>query len=338
MSYRILVVDDDEAVLEYYRAIFEPSKNSDLDELTSLLGGDEEESSTPLLHQLLKLDAPCQIDYASQGSEAVERVEGSLSEAHPYAALLVDIRMPPGIDGLETATQIRQLDPNIQIFIVTAYSDYSTAEIVKQLQRDVLMLHKPLAEEEIVHFVANAIKSWRRLDQLLDLKWKLSYHHATSQEKETHFHHHHRITSLNHTSGLYGMDQLLDQLQRREPATLINITIEGAEQAFHQGGSSAADHLQTICIDKISRYLPDHHKIYHLFDQQIALYLPLLETAACKQLEQQIQRTLYFVFAPEMLGISITATTTSFELPEARHQFDGYLEQQLNSATPFNIT
>ncbi|MBT3965962.1 MAG: response regulator, partial [Gammaproteobacteria bacterium] len=82
-------------------------------------------------------------DRASQGEEAVEAVRQATALSAPYAVAFIDIRMPPGIDGLQTATQIREIDPNIQIFIITAFSDYSVEQIQHQLSHHVVVLNKP---------------------------------------------------------------------------------------------------------------------------------------------------------------------------------------------------
>ena len=53
------------------------------------------------------------------GAAAVEAVRDAVKTGNPFAIVFLDIRMPPGIDGIETAKQIRAIDPNINIVIVT---------------------------------------------------------------------------------------------------------------------------------------------------------------------------------------------------------------------------
>jgi len=64
----------------------------------------------------------------------VSLVEKSLAEGRPYALAFVDVRMPPGLDGVETTQKIWAIDPDIQIVICTAYSDYSWNEMLKDRQ------------------------------------------------------------------------------------------------------------------------------------------------------------------------------------------------------------
>jgi FixJ family two-component response regulator len=67
-----------------------------------------------------------------QGLDGVTAVEKALADGDPFAVAFIDVRMPPGIDGKETATRIRALDPDINLVIVTGYSDFSPIEISKR--------------------------------------------------------------------------------------------------------------------------------------------------------------------------------------------------------------
>jgi DNA-binding NarL/FixJ family response regulator len=74
-----------------------------------------------------------QIDSAFQGQEGMDLIEKSLHEEHPYAMAFVDVRMPPGWDGVEATAKIWEKYPDLQVVICTAYSDYSWEEMLKKL-------------------------------------------------------------------------------------------------------------------------------------------------------------------------------------------------------------
>ncbi len=78
----------------------------------------------------------------------------------------IDVRMPPGIDGLETARKIRTLDDRIYVIIVTAYSDRSVEEIQAVLEHDVLLARKPLSRDEILQQARNACNRWQEDEAL----------------------------------------------------------------------------------------------------------------------------------------------------------------------------
>jgi DNA-binding LytR/AlgR family response regulator len=92
-----------------------------------------------------------EVDSAFQGRDAVTLVEKALSEGRPYAMAFVDIRMPPGWDGIRTVRQIWAIDPEILIVLCSAYSDYAWEDIVRELGRTdrFLILRKPFDNIEV---------------------------------------------------------------------------------------------------------------------------------------------------------------------------------------------
>ncbi|MES2475515.1 MAG: response regulator [Verrucomicrobiota bacterium] len=96
------------------------------------------------------------LDFASQGQEALEMVTTALQSGAPYSLVFMDVRMPPGWDGIETTTRLWKVDPDVQVVICTAYSDYSWDQIISQLGRTdrLLILKKPfdtIEVEQIAH-------------------------------------------------------------------------------------------------------------------------------------------------------------------------------------------
>ena len=112
---RILVVDDDVMLIkEYLRCLgedYEPdSATTTLSELEKVLFGDETDESGA---------ARFTVDTCNQGELAVEAVQGAINTGKNYSIVFLDIRMPPGMDGIEAAKRIRELDPDVNIVIVT---------------------------------------------------------------------------------------------------------------------------------------------------------------------------------------------------------------------------
>ena len=116
-NFRIITIDDNEAIHDDYRKVLcADSEDSELTEATEFLFGETQEqrlsdSSRPIY----------QIDSALQGMQGIELVKQSVSEDRQYACAFVDIRMPPGIDGVETSKRIWEIDPNLPIVLCTAY-------------------------------------------------------------------------------------------------------------------------------------------------------------------------------------------------------------------------
>ena len=84
------------------------------------------------------------IDTASQGMEGYQKVIAALEESRPYTFALVDMRMPPGWDGLETIIHMLEKDPRLEVAICSAFSDISREEVAKRIGRaDLQWLRKP---------------------------------------------------------------------------------------------------------------------------------------------------------------------------------------------------
>ena len=98
-----------------------------------------------------------------QGDEAVEAVKRSLEEKQPFAMAFLDIRMTPGPDGIWTAEHIRALDPNIELVIVSGYSDVDTKEISKQIPpvQKLFYIQKPFHPQEIYQFSSALAAKWQ---------------------------------------------------------------------------------------------------------------------------------------------------------------------------------
>lgn len=155
---RILLVDDEPAILDAYRHILAKEANdatSDLDALASELFNSPSVTSLEQKHS-------AELHFCRQGLEAVAAVEKARAEAHPFQVVFLDIRMPPGIDGKETARRIRAIDPDINIVIVSAYSDHNVTDIALAAgpPDKIFYISKPFAAEEIQQMASALTRRW----------------------------------------------------------------------------------------------------------------------------------------------------------------------------------
>ncbi len=157
-TVRLLVVDDEQAVLESYRQVVaaashKPPSQAHLRE--NDLDGER------------AVTVDCSFDFdlmlCEQGDEAVEAVRRSIQEGRPFAAAFIDVRMPPGPDGVWTAERIRVLDPYLYIVMVTAYHDYNPENIAHRIPPAdrLLYIQKPFHVVEIQRFVWALSTKWR---------------------------------------------------------------------------------------------------------------------------------------------------------------------------------
>ena len=92
----------------------------------------------------------------------LDRVLQARKEGLPYAMVFLDVRMPPGWDGIETAQKLWEADPDLQIVLCTAYSDYSWQETVAALGRTdrLLILKKPFDRVEVCQLASALTEKW----------------------------------------------------------------------------------------------------------------------------------------------------------------------------------
>ncbi|HTA30749.1 MAG TPA: PAS domain S-box protein, partial [Candidatus Cybelea sp.] len=155
---RILVIDDNRAIHSDFRKILCPSSSAPLEVLEAALFGPEEAGVKPPVFEM---------DSAYQGQEGLALLEQSLKQGRPYWMAFVDVRMPPGWDGVETIAKLWEVAPELQVVICTAYSDYSWGSMTSRLQhRDrLVILKKPFDAMEVLQMASALTEKWRLLQQ-----------------------------------------------------------------------------------------------------------------------------------------------------------------------------
>jgi diguanylate cyclase (GGDEF)-like protein len=155
---RILVVDDESAVLDAYRRVLDPptpaASNAALDELRTRLflsGG-----NTALLARTQVRPRTFDVTYCGGAEAAVAEVRSASAANRPYAIIFLDMRMPPGPDGLWAAERIREIDRQVDIVVCTAYSDVDPEDIARRVPPAdrLFYLHKPFHPSEIRQMAA----------------------------------------------------------------------------------------------------------------------------------------------------------------------------------------
>jgi PAS domain S-box-containing protein len=152
---RILLIDDNVAIHEDYRKILVGrGSNSELDALGAALFDSAPASDGKQLN--------FEVSSAYQGQDGLSQVAQAVEAGKPFAMAFVDMRMPPGWDGLETIKRIWEVDPHMQMVICSAYSDHSWAELVDALPSvgQWLLLRKPFDSAEVSQLALALTKKW----------------------------------------------------------------------------------------------------------------------------------------------------------------------------------
>ncbi len=155
MVHRILIIDDNPSIHKDFETILvEEEESASLNALrTEVLGEKPADHTAKTAYEL---------DFASQGEEGCEKVGLACTQGRPYELALVDMRMPPGWDGIKTIEHMWRIDPNVQVVICTAYSDYSWAEITDRLGKseNLLILKKPFDIAEVAQLASALTEKW----------------------------------------------------------------------------------------------------------------------------------------------------------------------------------
>ncbi len=149
---KLLFIDDEQEILNAYANIFKKKKQSSaLSKFVKESEGKEDKVES----FWNKFDFV--IDFASNGEEGVAKVEEAVKKRDPFQIAFIDMRMPPGINGAETARRIREIDSSIEIVIITAYSDLSINEINEMVGRPdkLIYIKKPFYNEEVRQIILN---------------------------------------------------------------------------------------------------------------------------------------------------------------------------------------
>jgi two-component system NtrC family sensor kinase len=157
-NHRILVVDDNEDIHADFRRILAPKRDvSHLDALERALT-----RAPKPVSKAVPTEVVFTIDSAFQGAESLEMVKKAAAAGSPYALAFVDVRMPPGWDGIETVSRLWQAYPQLEVVLCTAYSDYSWEDILERLQRrdGLVILKKPFDNIEVIQLAHSLCEKW----------------------------------------------------------------------------------------------------------------------------------------------------------------------------------
>jgi diguanylate cyclase (GGDEF)-like protein len=156
VNRRILIIDDNQDIHRDFRKV--------------IGGGLDDEGAMAAAELAILGESPppsmgpaFEIDSALQGQEGVALVQQALNEGRPYAMAFVDMRMPPGWDGLETIEHLWAIDPDVQIVICSAHSDYDWADVVARLDNSdkLLVVKKPFEAIEVIQCANALTRKWQ---------------------------------------------------------------------------------------------------------------------------------------------------------------------------------
>ena len=172
---RVLIVDDEADIRDAYRESLLESgvskESAGFRDLQARLFNNPEVSPSPAT-------APAHSTtfdpvFCDQADTAVVAVEQALAQDQPFAVVFLDVRMPPGKDGVWAAARIRELDPTVEIVICTAYSDVDPSEIggIVPPEEKLSYLQKPFHPHEVRQMTIALGSKWRAERRIVRLAY-----------------------------------------------------------------------------------------------------------------------------------------------------------------------
>ncbi len=281
---RILIADDNKDIHDDIKYILETSSGymEDYQETRLLkeeLFGEslKEPANKPVI------DIRYIIHDAYQGNEAIEMVRSAKEAGEPYSLIFMDVRMPPGMDGIETIERIWEIDPNVGVVICTAYSDYSWDQIVSKLgQKDnLLFIRKPFDNVSLKQIALAMTTKWslkmqvdkhienlehevdKRTRELKQTVGKLMDEIALREEKEkllAYSAHYDSLTELLNRRSFYTAVKSLisGESGHTGPFSLFYIDLDDFKSVNDIYGHDIGDQLLVKVSERISEVLDRH--------------------------------------------------------------------------------
>ena len=154
LTHRLLMIDDNPAIHGDYRKILTGCDATRISAAEAALFGEPQSTASRPTFD---------VDSAMQGRDGVELARRALVEGRPYSVAFVDMRMPPGWDGLETIENLWRVDPDVQVVVCSAYSDYDWMELVARLGHSdkLIVIKKPFEPIEILQSASALSHKWQ---------------------------------------------------------------------------------------------------------------------------------------------------------------------------------
>ncbi|GAC1029383.1 EAL domain-containing protein [Pseudomonas sp. No.21] len=300
---RVLIIDDTPSMHEDYRKILSPEATQGLSSMESLLFGVAQ--PTPSTRY--------ELDHAYQGKDGHALAEQALAEYRPYAMAFVDMRMPPGWNGLETIERLWRLDPDLQIALCTAFSDLAWDELSERLNLNdrLLVLKKPFDAIEIRQIANTLTAKWQAMQEnkIRVKALEITIEHRASELLK--LAHHLQYDAL---TGLPNLNLLRDRLVRcirTSPTSGFSLLYIGLDRLKHINnawGYPFGDAVLQASGTAIQRALKDEDVLYRPGSDQFVVVGDFAERGGDTVFSAQL---LAAIATPRLIAGEVLAVTAS---------------------------
>jgi two-component system, sensor histidine kinase and response regulator len=308
-TYRILIADDTPALHESYYNIF----TSEADEGVAMSG------MAKFAPELVEHEKPVAPIYAlthvQQGEEAITAATLAQLAGTPFALAILDVRMPPGIDGVQTARRLQTQYPDLQIVLCTAYTDYTWSDLLKSFpgSDSVLLLKKPFDAIEIRQIATALCRKWKLAEEnrqlILDLENRVAS--RTQQLSQT-------ATEL--TTALQAAEA--GNRAKNDFLRCISHELNSPLNGVH-GAASVLELSDDVSTRKMGQIILESSARLNRLFRRILLYIQLEAPAVRTLYPLQVIKLLEKVVEPQRATASAKGLTlqASFSTPPELHIF-----------------
>ncbi len=304
-SHRLLIVDDNRDIHEDIRKILGSQRaDPELDSLEAELFG-EEPSPTSFPQQSFVIDS------ATQGQEALELVRRATADGVPYSLAFVDMRMPPGWDGVTTIEHLWKVDPSLQIVICTAYSDHSWHDIVQRLQafERLLIIKKPFDNVEIVQTAYNLSHKWSLERQLSEQMVMLN---QVVEEKTADL----KRANNELQKRLADLHRMESELRLAQKLESVGQLAAGVAHELNTPAQFVTDNLGFLADSN-----RDLNKLVRAYQHYVHAQPPCREQDTIRELEEAVDVEYLLSEIPSAISQSIDGMKRTAEIVRALKQF-----------------
>ena len=266
---------------------------------------------------------------AQQGREALECVKQAAEVGMPYAVAFVDVRMPPGWDGLETAQRIREIDDHIHIVFVTAYSDRSVDEMQAALNKNTLLTSKPFSGDEIKQLARTLCISWNRELQLIETEDKLLYLTRQLEYQANHD----ALTGLTNRRAFFrAVDLLLEEVPNSDEShALLYLDLDQFKVVNDTCGHFAGDELLQELASLLESIMGERDLLARLGGDEFGVLAEGRDKHSVEMFASAIQQVInnYSFYFDEMeftIGVSIGVVGFHAKQLYSRHELIKYAD------------
>ena len=272
-NYRVLIVDDEAGIHSDFKDMLNPNRRQTLAAtLVEPFLDKVPENKTVFLPNFELL-------HATSGEEGQDIICTAKASNRPIAVAYMDVRMPPGIDGVEAIRRIRQIEKDVELVIMTAYTDKPLPEIVRDMEllNKLLYIRKPFEPEEVQQITLSLVERWNVEQELGKKQQEIVTDHQNleikNQRLETTF------DSIADAIGMFDdegqlllanqyyqqlLDLTEDQLMRMSPAELkarVKARLQKPE-LLQEGQEPFSENLENV-VEKIGEPSQSEPKLFY---------------------------------------------------------------------------